>query len=255
MTKRLALLSVITLLAGSATASIGGVATAGPISGLVHTRLDSFLSTNWAGYAATGATFTDVKGSWVQPAANCAHGRAIAAFWVGLDGYNSSTVEQVGTESDCVGAIEVYFAWYEFYPAGLVALDQTTYPVSPGDVICAEVSQDTSHVTVTLKDDTVAGCPDPDWMYINSDTPVTGMDFSSAEWIAEGPSRNLTDFTQVGFTDATANNGFGEAPISDWTYDDITLIRLHGPFKYIVRAEPSELGSGGDNFTIDWVHS
>lgn len=39
-----------------------------------------------------------------------------SAFWVGLDGYSSKTVEQIGTEADCKGATPSYYAWYEFYP-------------------------------------------------------------------------------------------------------------------------------------------
>ena len=63
-------------------------------------------SSNWAGYAATGAagSFTSVSASWTQPTASCASGSQYAAFWVGLDGYTSKTVEQIGTEADCTGA-------------------------------------------------------------------------------------------------------------------------------------------------------
>ena len=49
-------------------------------------------------------TFTDVKGSWTQPTATCTNKTAYSSFWVGLDGYNSNSVEQIGTDSD-------YRAW------------------------------------------------------------------------------------------------------------------------------------------------
>src|SRR6266404_5431762 len=51
-------------------------------------------SSNWAGYAATGTTgaFTSVESDWVQPAGHCRSGDQYAAFWVGLDGYPSTTV-------------------------------------------------------------------------------------------------------------------------------------------------------------------
>src|SRR5215467_11203890 len=53
-------------------------------------------STNWSGYAATTGTYTSVSASWIQPAGNCPSwfGSQYAAFWVGLDGFSSSTVEQ-----------------------------------------------------------------------------------------------------------------------------------------------------------------
>ena len=55
-------------------------------------------STNWSGYAATTGTYTSVSASWTQPAGTCSRGDQYAAFWVGLDGYTSSSVEQTGSE-------------------------------------------------------------------------------------------------------------------------------------------------------------
>ena len=73
-------------------------------------------STNWSGYAATAGTYTSVSASWTQPTGTCSRGDQYAAFWVGLDGYSSSTVEQTGSEVDCVGRTAEYYAWYEMYP-------------------------------------------------------------------------------------------------------------------------------------------
>src|SRR5579859_2350124 len=60
----------------------------------------SASSTNWSGYAGTSSTsgaFTSVSASWVQPSGLCnGRGQQYAAFWVGLDGFSSSTVEQTG---------------------------------------------------------------------------------------------------------------------------------------------------------------
>jgi hypothetical protein len=62
-------------------------------------RLDgSVESNNWGGYAVTGKAFTDAKGSWVVPKANCTKTPdSYAVIWVGFDGYSSPTVEQTGT--------------------------------------------------------------------------------------------------------------------------------------------------------------
>ena len=92
-------------------------------------------SSNWSGYADTDDTYTSVSPSWTQPAVNCARaavagaslggllggrtalqlllGRAGSAssFWVGLDGYTSSSVEQLGTDSDCNAGTPSYYAW------------------------------------------------------------------------------------------------------------------------------------------------
>ena len=57
-------------------------------------------SLNWAGYAATTSgsnAFSNVSGDWTIPTVSTAGGsNSAVAFWVGLDGFNSSTVEQIG---------------------------------------------------------------------------------------------------------------------------------------------------------------
>jgi hypothetical protein len=75
----------------------GGVAhLIGPASNVTG-ALSSTQSTNWAGYADTAGTYTSVSASWTQPTATCSSGGdQYAAFWIGLDGYTSSTVEQTG---------------------------------------------------------------------------------------------------------------------------------------------------------------
>src|ERR1700733_3657591 len=65
-------------------------------------------STNWSGYATEtnlnspqSGAFTAVSGSWTVPSV-IGSGNAYSSIWVGLDGYSSSTVEQIGTDSDLV---------------------------------------------------------------------------------------------------------------------------------------------------------
>ena len=57
-------------------------------------------SSNWSGYDdSTDGPFTSVTATWVQPPVRPAGATFTdAAFWVGLDGDNSDTVEQIGTE-------------------------------------------------------------------------------------------------------------------------------------------------------------
>jgi hypothetical protein len=93
------------------------------------------FSTNWSGYAVAAMphTVTYVQSSWILPAATAA---GYSASWVGIDGYTSSTVEQIGTESDFLSGKGQYYAWYEMYPMPTVKIDQ---PVHPGDQITASV--------------------------------------------------------------------------------------------------------------------
>src|SRR5262249_43337622 len=136
-------------------------------------------SSNWSGYIATGQSFTDVKGTWVQPTATCA-ARATnnSSFWVGLGGASSSSngLEQIGTNSDCVTGTPRYSAWYELIPAGSVAIPLT---ISPGDTINAEVSVAGGQVTLTLADATTGQS------FTKTVMLTTNLDTSSAEWIAE----------------------------------------------------------------------
>lgn len=86
-------------------------------------------SNNWSGYAVTGASFTQARGSWTVPAVDCtAVPDSSASFWVGIDGWDNDTVEQTGTDSDCNGETPVYYAWYEFVPAGGGLLQACRYP-------------------------------------------------------------------------------------------------------------------------------
>jgi hypothetical protein len=163
-------------------------------------------SSNWAGYADTGPSgdFTDVTSSWVQPAGHCSSGDQYAAFWVGLDGYSSRTVEQIGSEVDCVGQTAEYSAWYEIYPSPEVAFSN---PVQAGDQLSASVSYEGSNkFLLTITDST------QHWKR-SATRRLAGAARSSAEVIAEAPCCTdsggilpLTDFGTASFSAATVNN-------------------------------------------------
>jgi hypothetical protein len=225
------------------------------IIGLKH---DQVSSTNWSGYAVQSSSeFTEVLGSWVQPTATCSGlGGTYAAFWVGLDGYSSSSVEQLGTDADC-GYLSgpSYYAWYEMYPAASVDLSTTTYPVKPGDKLTASVTRSGTSYTLSLQSS-------EGWTF---STTQTGSDAnSSAEWIAEAPdvcllgilcgNASLTDFGSVAFTGAEAADGGALSPVSSFTDDggphDITMETSSGTD----RAVPSALSSNGESFTDTWDH-
>ena len=111
------------------------------------------VSLNWSGYAATsGKKFTYAHSVFVQPAITCPGIKnQWASEWVGLDGFNTGTVEQDGTDAHCGGASSttpVYHAWYEMYPAGSV----NVFKVAPGDVIETTVSYASGEFTLTVSD-------------------------------------------------------------------------------------------------------
>ncbi len=241
----LALLVLLGLAMMLATPSAGASAQLlhSPVQGLKHGK--NSTSTNWSGYANTGTTFSDVKGSWTEPSASCSPGQtAYSSFWVGIDGDTTSTVEQTGTDADCSSGTPTYYAWYEMYPKFPVNLSN---PVSPGDSMTAEVKYNgSSSFTLTITDNTKG------WNFSTNQTSRKAKR-GSAEWIAEAPSGSggvlpLANFGTVNFSSCTAN---GVSISSNPNPDAITMVTSGGT----VKAQPSGLGSGGASFSVTWQHS
>lgn len=199
-------------------------------------------SANWAGYAATGTTFTSVSASWTQPEAHCTAEDTYSSFWVGLDGDGSRSVEQNGSSADCVGGTPQYYAWFEMYPAFPVMYRD---PVAPGDHFTASVTATTTgRFTLTITDET------RHWSHVQHKT-LSGAKLASAEVIAEAPSTQsgplpLTDFATVGFTGAMANG----KPIGEFGPENITMAGRDGT----VLASTSPLADG-NAFSVTWHHS
>jgi hypothetical protein len=170
----------------------------------LHGKYYQDESTNWSGYAVTGGdgSFRSVSSSWTEPAATCDdNGDEYAAFWVGLDGFNSDSVEQTGTDSDCDAGTPDYYGWYEMYPADPVYFSN---PVQPGDSMSASVTfTGTDTYTLTLTDNTQG------WTQTETENE-SGLANSSAEIITEAPSSEsgplpLADFGTVDYAASTVN--------------------------------------------------
>lgn len=215
-------------------------------------------STNWAGYAASGLTFTDVRASWKQPAVKCPSSVPQASsFWVGLDGYTptSTTVEQIGTDSDCNGPNHPqYYAWYEVVPAPSVPLPAQD-AVHAGDTMSAEVRGNGTTYTLQLEDWTAG------WHFSTKQTSTAAED-NSAEWVAEAPSTcsrffcqvmPLADFGTVTFNNAaaTATTTTQPATISAFSHDKIVMVTGTD----LTKARPSALTNKGAQFTVGWVRT
>ena len=163
----------------------------------------SVESSNWSGYAATGSNgeFTSVSASWVQPTLTCSSTTTYSSYWVGLDGYSNSALEQTGTEADCIGGKAEYGAWWEVLPASESAYSVT---VKAGDSLSASVV-DNGNGTFTMKlTDSTQG-----WSKSTTADGSSGYQDSSAEVIAEATEVNgqiakLSNFGTVTFTGATA---------------------------------------------------
>ncbi len=215
-------------------------------------------STNWSGYAVTGekGSVSEVKGSWIVPAISgaCPATDQYAAFWIGIDGYNSNTVEQLGTDSDCQNGQPVYYAWFEFYPH--LSSIVNTVSIHPGDQISAEVSAGLKgKFTVSMTNLTTG-------QSFSITSRIPSADQSSAEWIAEAPYSGgvlpLADFASVTFGSSklpnTATIAGVTAPIASFPSSDvdkITMVTTAGA----VKAIPTDLSKQGSSFSITWVSS
>jgi hypothetical protein len=223
-------------------------------------------STNWCGYAVTASNgaVSKVQGSWVVPAVT-GTSTAYSSFWVGIDGYSSSTVEQIGTDSDISNGRPTYYAWYEFYPSPMYQIRALT--IHPGDVMTAAVTytgsirgmfgRTNSLFTVTITDTTTAKS------YTTTGT-VSNAARSSAEWIAEAPSsyRGVLPLANFG----TANFGFDNTAVTGTCYatiggtsgqissftsavQQITMVTS----KSVTKASPTALSVDGTSFQVTWA--
>jgi len=194
-----------------------------------------------------------VKGTWVQPAASCPSRKAqYSSFWVGIDGYNSNTVEQTGTDADCTGKNHpAYYAWYEMFPNPPVNLSMT---IAPGNTMSAEVSSSGSTFTLTITNVSTGGS------FTTSQT-LSSAARSSAEWVAEAPSScifqcqglPLANFGTVNFSGSytTGNGHTGSINDGAWSNDQIVMVTNGGR----VKAQPSPLSPDGTSFSVTWKHS
>jgi hypothetical protein len=158
-------------------------------------RTANQTSNNWSGYAAQGSTYTSVSSSWTEPSVSC-NTNGIVAFWIGLDGWGSSTVEQDGTGVDCSSGSPQHFAWWETYPAN--AIQEYSDPVSPGDSMTSTVTDEGNGTYEMDLTDNTQGWTE------NNPVSASGQD-ASAEIIAEAVTSGssvtqLPDFGSVSFS-------------------------------------------------------
>jgi peptidase A4-like protein len=206
-------------------------------------KITQSTSTNWSGYAATGARFTSISSSWTEPLATCSAGEtSYSSFWVGLDGDTSGTVEQTGTDADCSSGVPRYYAWYEMYPKFPTNL---SFTVNPNDTLSASVSTDgVGRFTLSISDSTQG------WNYSTTQR-LKSAALASAEVIAEAPSSRsgvlpLTNFGKVNFGASSAN---GASLASAPNLDPITMVSSSGAAK----AQPSNpIGKDG-SFSVTWI--
>jgi hypothetical protein len=229
------------LLTISLSAAPAGAASALGISHGVHGAPNIHLrrgtSSNWSGYAAYNGTFNSVSASWTQPSVSCTSQNTYSSYWVGLDGYNSSTVEQLGTEGDCSNGSPSYYVWYEMYPKFGYYIN---IPVKAGDNFSASVTYSgRNSFTLSITNNTQHKS-----FSTSQKSPQARR--ASAEAIVEAPYSGgtlpLANFGKAYFTNTRANGN----PVGNYTYDAITMNNPYG-----MKSTPSGLTNGTD-FNMTW---
>lgn len=209
--------------------------------------LTQVQSTNWSGYADTGTNFSKVSASWTEPTATCGTATSLAAFWVGIDGFTSSSVEQDGTLIECSGGTPIYISWWEMFPTNAIQIVGTT--VAPGDKISASVTRSGTSYTLKLTDSTNTANS-------FSRTETCSCSNTSAEWIAEAPSNGsgvlpLSNFHTWTARSAKVSTTTKSGVISSFTDDEITMVDSAGH----VKAQPGPLNSTGNSFKVTYKRS
>ena len=206
-------------------------------------------SSNWSGYADTGSSFSKVTGTWTEPKGTCSsRTESLAAFWVGIDGYSSDSVEQDGTLIECYRGTAYNYTWWEMYPTNDIQVVGET--LAPGDKISASVVRSGTSYTLTVTDSTHTADS------FTTTQTCSGCANSSAEWIAEAPSGSsgvypLADFGTFSLSGATVTEGSTSGVISSFTDDEITMADSSGR----VEAQPGALNSSGNAFSVAWERS
>lgn len=199
-------------------------------------------STNWSGYVATatGARFTEARGSWTVPAVRPGPA-GYSSSWVGIDGTSTQDLIQAGTEQDWGPQGVVYYAWYEMLPASSVYLG----PVYPGDQMSVEIAKAGPASWVI------------DVYDLTRDKLWTGaVSYSapgnSAEWVEEAPTNGqtsllypLADFGAVQFSGL----GVGGPGTAQATVSPVYMV---AGATGLVEAYPDRYSRAQDSFSVQF---
>lgn len=223
---------------------------------------------NWAGYVAstnifnpTKGTVSFIQGTWVIP--SIASGQAkpgtFYAIWVGIDGLNNNTIEQLGTAYQFTNGKQINYAWFEMFPKASMQI--ANFPVKPGDSITASVKFIGNGVgqyklmmlNNTRKTFTVI----PAAMTRSTVSPRT-----CCEWIVEAPSLcnstscsivPLAHFNPITFTNCKATIKGVTGAIRNSHYQNIQLNMANS--NGTLKAVTSALNTAGNSFKTTWKHS
>lgn len=223
-----------------------------------HVPFKAGTSLNWGGYVAASNmqkpvpyTVNAVSGSWLAPQLAAATQNTYCSVWIGIDGYGSTTAQQIGTEHDWYNGQQINFAWFAMSPHDPYEI--VNFPVNNGDSISASVVYIGNDVFIlslfnnTRKFFTVIP---------TTYTTSPNAQRSCIEWIVEAPYANtvlpLSHFGTVNFNNCSAviNGIIGTINNPSWTNNALKMTSQTDTKK----ASPGSLTNNGGNFSISWSH-
>ena len=187
-----------------------------PLQRLAPADVTTEYSPNWSGGLVFNPTpsepFTWVQGEWVVPSVTPPAGGDgfwASVAWVGVDGYGSSDVMQLGTAqfvTSSNGSVSTEtFAWIEWYTYGW---QQLSFSVNPGDTIFAYIQSNgvvdgVLQAQGSIVNETQGTSTTP----VVSAPPGTIFQGNVAEWIMERPTfsslATIPRYGEVVFTSAS----------------------------------------------------
>jgi hypothetical protein len=233
-------------------------------------------SSNWSGYVADASknrTYSSVHGEWNVPDVLACENvsNTFSAFWIGLDGFGLSELNQEGTEQDCyyIGGSYYtnYYAWSELLPNQPTEQQITGFAPNPGDYMYA-----TQWIGNKAGTRTNNGSGGYVWFYMNDmsqgvyaqfSTKLNGtyFDGKTVEWIMERPGLgggSLAELSDYGSADmlnaqgfTTKGNWVNYSALGNlqriWLYNDY----VNGPDNNLLS---SAADAGSSTISFQWHH-
>lgn len=224
-----------------------------------HIPVEEGTSLNWSGYVAVtnlqkpaSGSVSNVTGTWVIPQLTPTSTNTYSSIWVGIDGYASKSVEQIGTEQDWINGTQQNYAWFEMYPAA--GYEIVGFPVNVNDVIGADVAWlGNNKFELILTNYTHKVYTIIPAKY----TKVKNVQRISAEWVVEAPTASnavlpLANFGHANFINcqATIKGITGAINNLHWQNAPITMVSQ----AHVIKSLPSSLSQNGEAFSLTWEH-